>query len=711
MTKERQEDYTCQCNWFSRNFDQLLRNNSIRRLMARYPALHQFVRYLLEKNGQKKALLLDTEGAAVQDIWFTQVKGDDTKNYSPLYSQVERFIELRKLLSHPPPPHIKKWTHLETLQQANATIKNLQKVQDKRAANFSSVQIKVPTVIFRATERDRASPFQANPSGPPDDIAPKLDSMGFGPTSMARVREHLAALEGTPTSLQDEGQQPYQQEGEDHRYHKKQTSLNQNGMKKNDNCMLAASADQLKRLGKVKGSLTAKHVGEMTVAYLRDNRVLSRPGGVCHWRLGGLPKKDGRKWRVGTQCLSSTNIKMAGNDPPPLHGYIKSDSPIKKGHSYIIKLRVKTYNGRKYLSTTPETTYEQIPDLPIPDEPTPEVDREQVTGTYPGDKPHGNSHDPDSADVRCRGETMEKIGAAARDVIPSIAFRRLKEELPLAVQPTNVKQVNNKRYREAKKRRGGMPVSGNNYGRDPNAPAFVKALNRIINARCRRVRCDVGKGTREAPAARDIGKKLLSGPVKTLVSENVTDGDSSCTTGLQEVMMEEAGQKVTALQDTVHLGKSIRGRVTRGAWSKGMFPGKNQKTNRVRDRFGNDLSKRLNVKHMYTIGRRKGTPCRDVESDNTPGVLPSKFTKSDGQKLEHSDTARLAEMPVSTFVCVGWVHLLDSVYEELGGTEVIRTRLGQIQEIDPPRATHIADWRGLREQFCQLEYRRKTTSV
>ncbi|KAI8517503.1 hypothetical protein Bbelb_035200 [Branchiostoma belcheri] len=46
-----------------------------------------------------------------------------------------------------------------------------------------------------------------------------------------------------------------------------------------------------------------------------------------------------------------------------------------KGHSYNIKLRVKTYNGRKYLSTTPETTYEQIPDLPISDEPTPKVDR------------------------------------------------------------------------------------------------------------------------------------------------------------------------------------------------------------------------------------------------------------------------------------------------------------------------------------------------
>ncbi|KAI8493039.1 hypothetical protein Bbelb_290430 [Branchiostoma belcheri] len=154
---------------------------------------------------------------------------------------------------------------------------------------------------------------------------------------------------------------------------------------------------------------------------------------------------------------------MAGNDPPPLHGYIKSVSPIKKGHSYnIIKLQVKTYNGRKYLSTTPETTYEQIPDLPIPDEPTPEVDREQVTGTYPGDKPHGNSNDPDSAYLRCRCETMEKIGAAACDVIPSIAFRRLKDELPLAVQPTNLKQVNNKRYRETKKRRGGMPASGNN---------------------------------------------------------------------------------------------------------------------------------------------------------------------------------------------------------------------------------------------------------
>ncbi|KAI8484047.1 hypothetical protein Bbelb_381650 [Branchiostoma belcheri] len=34
-----------------------------------------------------------------------------------------------------------------------------------------------------------------------------------------------------------------------------------------------------------------------------------------------------------------------------------------------------------------------------------------------------------------------------------------------------------------------------------------------------------------------------------------------------------------------------------------MFSGKNQETNRVRDRFGNDLSKRLNVEH--TIGRRK----------------------------------------------------------------------------------------------------------
>ncbi|KAI8516477.1 hypothetical protein Bbelb_050580 [Branchiostoma belcheri] len=60
----------------------------------------------------------------------------------------------------------------------------------------------------------------------------------------------------------------------------------------------------------------------------------------------------------------------------------------------------------------------------------------------------------------CGVESSES-GTAACDVIPSIAFRRQEEELPLAVQPANVKQVN-KRYREAKKRRGGMSAPGNN---------------------------------------------------------------------------------------------------------------------------------------------------------------------------------------------------------------------------------------------------------
>ncbi|XP_078689169.1 uncharacterized protein LOC144920713 [Branchiostoma floridae x Branchiostoma belcheri] len=86
----------------------------------------------------------------------------------------------------------------------------------------------------------------------------------------------------------------------------------------------------------------------------------------------------------------------------------------------------------------------------------------EYTGTYPGDKPHGNSKDQDSAYVRCRGETIEKIGAAARDVVPSVAFRTLKDQLPLEEQPTNKKQVSNKRYLDAKKRRGAMLGSGHN---------------------------------------------------------------------------------------------------------------------------------------------------------------------------------------------------------------------------------------------------------
>ncbi|KAI8516465.1 hypothetical protein Bbelb_050460 [Branchiostoma belcheri] len=99
--------------------------------------------------------------------------------------------------------------------------------------------------------------------------------------------EHLAALEGTPTSPEDQAFKTrvnscINKKAKTTRYHKHSLPLTtfilfvRNGMKKDDNCMLAASADQLKRLGKVKGSLTAKHVGEMTVAYLRDNRTSHR---------------------------------------------------------------------------------------------------------------------------------------------------------------------------------------------------------------------------------------------------------------------------------------------------------------------------------------------------------------------------------------------------------------------------------------------------
>ncbi|KAI8516260.1 hypothetical protein Bbelb_048410 [Branchiostoma belcheri] len=48
-------------------------------------------------------------------------------------------------------------------------------------------------------------------------------------------------------------------------------------------------------------------------------------------------------------------------------------------------------------------------------------------------------------------------------------------------------------------------------------------------------------------------------------------------------------------------------------------------------------------------------------------------------------------MPVTTFVKVGRVHLLDSVFQELGGTEMIRIRVGNMRMIDPPRATHIIE--------------------
>eukprot|EP00058_Branchiostoma_floridae_P027501 XP_002612992.1 hypothetical protein BRAFLDRAFT_74782 [Branchiostoma floridae] len=48
-----------------------------------------------------------------------------------------------------------------------------------------------------------------------------------------------------------------------------------NGILGDGNCQFAAFADQLKLLGKVRGSLTVKHVREMAVSYLRANRRLT----------------------------------------------------------------------------------------------------------------------------------------------------------------------------------------------------------------------------------------------------------------------------------------------------------------------------------------------------------------------------------------------------------------------------------------------------
>ncbi|CAH1277548.1 Hypp9691 [Branchiostoma lanceolatum] len=108
----------------------------------------------------------------------------------------------------------------------------------------------------------------------------------------------------------------------------------------------------------------------------------------------------------------------------------------------------------------------------------------------------------------------------------------------------------------------------------------------------------------EKQAARDVAKKMLSGRRKTPVGQLVEDGDSSSSKGFKEVMMEETGQKVTAFKDIVHLGKGVRNRVTTTKWSKEMFPGQDQlERNRVRDRFGNDLCKRLNTEHKLARKR------------------------------------------------------------------------------------------------------------
>ncbi|XP_019638426.1 PREDICTED: uncharacterized protein LOC109480633 [Branchiostoma belcheri] len=116
----------------------------------------------------------------------------------------------------------------------------------------------------------------------------------------------------------------------------------------------------------------------------------------------------------------------------------------------------------------------------------------------------------------------------------------------------------------------------------------------------------------EKQAAKEIARKFLTGPNKTPVGDTAEDWDSSFSTGMKEVM-EEAEHEVKAFKDIVHLSKSIKRKVTTGSWSKQMFPGQNQdEKDRVRNRFGDDRSKRLNAEHK--AGLKKFRKKRTMEN-------------------------------------------------------------------------------------------------
>ncbi|KAI8487167.1 hypothetical protein Bbelb_349650 [Branchiostoma belcheri] len=53
----------------------------------------------------------------------------------------EGFSKLRALLCHPKPPHLRKWTQLDTLKQATSTIETLQKRLISRNENRSGISV------------------------------------------------------------------------------------------------------------------------------------------------------------------------------------------------------------------------------------------------------------------------------------------------------------------------------------------------------------------------------------------------------------------------------------------------------------------------------------------------------------------------------------------------------------------------------------------
>ncbi|XP_071525662.1 uncharacterized protein [Panulirus ornatus] len=77
----------------------------------------------------------------------------------------------------------------------------------------------------------------------------------------------------------------------------------------------------------------------------------------------------------------------------------------------------------------------------------------EYVGTYPGDRPHGNSTNKCSTYIRRKPEAMKKMSEAVRDQTPSVAYRTLKRELSPDSRPTGTKQLENRRYIDAKKQR------------------------------------------------------------------------------------------------------------------------------------------------------------------------------------------------------------------------------------------------------------------
>ena len=75
----------------------------------------------------------------------------------------------------------------------------------------------------------------------------------------------------------------------------------------------------------------------------------------------------------------------------------------------------------------------------------------EYVGTYPGDKAHGNSTDKASSYVRSKPEAVKIMSEAVRDNKPSTAYKTLKRELSPDSRPNSTKQLENKRYNDAKK--------------------------------------------------------------------------------------------------------------------------------------------------------------------------------------------------------------------------------------------------------------------